>query len=424
MRHSYRRQLLQTMDWVLPALGKDDAFDARERWAWFPLAFVWLFQVFSRCPTLGERFDDARGWLRKLLPTTPLADTYQGYVKAMRKRGDALVAKCRAAFQTRLWDWLGDDDLVAGWRPIAVDGTRFDCPRSRQCQRAFGSAAREKSAPQLVLTSLWHLSVHCWCDGRIASATVGERTLLRQMLNDLPPRTLLVGDAGLIGYDLCLDLMMRGVSFLFRVGANVSLLTDLGGYHVTGNTVYLWPHSCHSQPPMMLRLIMVGTGKRKVYLVTDVLSPCSLSKRQAAFFYRCRWGVETAYRSMKQTLDRHTLRSRSSDLALWELFGAWMGAWALSLISLKARGRRAWKRVWSVAQSARIIRAALNRSHHRGPSLIQRLQAQIITPSKRRKKTRQVWPRKKHEPPCGAPNITRATNALIREAQRFMHPTQ
>jgi hypothetical protein len=421
MAPSYRTQLTAAIAEVLP-IGDFRAVDRTcgDRWGWYPLAMVWLLPVLCQAATLKERFAQGRTWLRQLAPTLPLAGSYQGFVKALRRRGETLSFWLRTAVQERLRDRLGDDDLVEGWRPLAVDGTRFDCPRSRSCQKAYPLASRKKSPPQLALTSLWHLGVHCWYDGRVGPARTSERALLRDMLDDLPERALLVGDAGFVGYDLCAELTRRGVAFLLRVGRNIRLLTRLGLAREGPGTVYLWPQRDRGRPPLRLRLVVVGSGKRRVYLLTGVLDRRQLSQKQAAEFYRRRWGVETAYRAVKQTLERRKLLSRAADLAQWELVGIFLAAWALSLVSLFARGARALRRPWSPARTIHALRQALHRAGRRGPSL-RRLLAEALADLSPpgRKKTRQDWPRQKTDPPCGAPDIRQAPRTLVLKAQRF-----
>jgi len=348
-----------------------------------------------------------------------LANTYQGFVKALRRRGDLISFLLHMAFQDLMRQRLGDNDLIGGWRPLAVDGSRFDCPRSRSCQRRFRRAGRDKSPPQLHLTSLWHLGVNCWWDARIAPAATSERVLLRQMLPHLPPRTLLVGDAGFCGYELAAELQRLGISFLLRVGANVELLTGLGTVkRENSDTVYLWPRDHHQQPPLVLRLIAVGPAKRRVYLLTNVLSRTALSRKPAADFYRRRWGIETAYRAVKQTLARRKLLSRSGELAERELASIVWASWMMALMSLVARGRRAWRRAWSPANVLRILRESLDRMGRSGHSLMRKLSLALLPPKRwRRRKTRQEWPHKKNDPPCGVPKITPASAALIEKAQ-------
>ena len=170
----------------------------------------------------------------------------------------------------------------------------------------------------------------------------------------------------------------------------------------------------------MLRLIAVGSAKRRIYLVTNVQDPTALSRKQAGDFYRRRWGVETAYRAVKQTLARRKLLSRSGDLAERELAGIVLASWMLALLSLVTRGRGAWRQAWSPAETVRILREGLQWPDRRGRSLQRRLARALLPEDRsRRRKTRQNWPHKKHDPPCGVPKVTPASAALIEKAQHF-----
>ena len=385
-------------------------------WTSVAVAVVWLFQTFSRGASLQERFENARRWAGTLIARTKRRTTYQGFVKALRR--SPLVAEwIAAAFRERLREWSGPGFRVGGWVPLAMDGTRFECPRSRSCQRAFRLASRPKSAPQLALVSLWHLGLHAWFDFRVAPARIGERTLARDLPNGLPRRTLLVGDAGFVGYDFCTELASRGVSFLLRVGANVTLLSDLGEWaFAERGAVHLWPGDKRRRRPLALRLLVVGRGKRKVYLVTNVLDPFALSKKQAATFYRQRWGIESSYRAMKQTLDRRTLRSRAADLTTLELVGVVLSHWALALLALKARGAKRATCGWSTAKAAALVRDALNDAMPRTA-----WRHVLLSPPKRRglKKRRQEWAKAKHDPPCGAPTVRPANPSELAALKRL-----
>ena len=389
-------------------------------WTSVALAVVWVLQVVSRGASLDARFEDALGWVRSLVPHGKRRTTYQGFVKALR-RTPLLPEWIAAAFRERLREGAGPSFRVAGWVPLAIDGTRFETPRSPSCQRAFRLASRPKSAPQLVLVSLWHLGVQAWFDFRVAAVRVGERTLARDLLDGLPARTLLVGDAGFIGYDFCAELERRGVGFLLRVGANVTLLSELGAWSRAGRgVVHLWPGGKRTRPPLALRLLVVGRGKKKVYLATNVLDPLALSKKQAATFYRQRWVIETGYRAMKQTLLRRTLKSRAADLATLELVGVVLGHWALALLALKARGAKRASCGWSTAKAAAALRTALTEGTTRSDwnAAWRRV---LLPPVKRRglKKRRQDWPKVKHDPPCGAPTVRPANPSELAALQRL-----
>ena len=73
--------------------------------------------------------------------------------------------------------------------------------------------------------------------------------------------------------------MAVGHDFLIRVGANVTLLKELGYFRECAGRVYLWPDkpARRGQPPLALRLVVAHGGKHPVYLVTSVLATTALS---------------------------------------------------------------------------------------------------------------------------------------------------
>ena len=428
MGHSYRSDPRGLAQGVAELLGADWA-DRQPRvreWPMLRLAGVWRFGVLGEQAALARRFQAACAGVARLAPgagnqrRTP---SYQGFVKALRRHREALTTGLPAALRERLPRLAGPAWQAGPWVPLAVDGTRIDAPRSRSCQEAFGEGSRKGSAPQLELTAIWHLGVHAWHDYCIGAGHASERTLLRQMLDRLPERAMLLADAGFIGYDLCRDLHQRGVKFLWRVGANVRLLSELGTHAPAGkNLVWRWPQDRRDQPPLLLRLIRVGRGRKQQWLVTNVLDPCELPKRMAAGLYRQRWGIECAYRSLKQTFSRAKLRSQAADLAQLELAGSVLGHWLLARLSLRARGPTLGPRDWSPARSAEALRAILTgQAPSRGwRSALRAVLPDPPKPGPPRKRTRQKWVRKNQHQEPGAPRLRPATPAELQAAAGLM----
>jgi hypothetical protein len=237
------------------------------------------------------------------------------------------------------------------------------------------------------------------------------------MLGLLPENTLLVADAGFTGYDLLSELRRRGVHFLVRVGRSVRLLTDLGHYRCEGkSTVYLWPNDRQDQEPLMLRLVRVGS----VYLITDITDPTRLSKRTAAELYRRRWGLEVAFRSLKQTLEHRAVRSGTARHARRELDWAMVGLWVLALLGVRAiRAAGAGPRRLSLAAALAAVRhAAHGRMTDR--SLRRRLRSAVLDSYQRRGSKRAYrYPRKKAPPKPGEPQIIPATPAQVALARQL-----
>jgi len=92
-------------------------------------------------------------------------------------------------------------------------------------------------------------------------------------------------------------------------------------------------------PPLRLRLVKVKVGKTTMWMLTSVLDARKLSKKQLVRIYKMRWGIEVAFRGLKQTIDKHTLRCRNSDRLLVELDWSIRAMAAAELIALREQIR-------------------------------------------------------------------------------------
>lgn len=375
--------------------------------------------------TLRDRFQTARSALDDVLPRRRrVGRTYQGFIKALMARGDVLVPSVKKHLRTAMQEVVGRHWKRFGWVIFAVDGTKIDCVRSADNERTFGIAGKAKTRPQQLLTTLWHMGSGlpwAWVTGR---ADASERDQLRQMIDLLPSGALLVADAGFTGFDLLWQLQQAGLFFLVRVGANAHLLRELGcAVDQRDDTVYLWPGTRRDRPPLILRLIRVQPeGRRQpVFLITNVLDDDRLSEETAAVIYKMRWGVEIFYRSLKQTLQRHKMRSAAPTQAHLELQWTLIGLLLMGLLSVSgivARGQDPLS--WSVAGALRAVQQALARPVGSLRTLMRQLASATKDTYRRRsaKKARD-WPHKKNDRPPGEPKQRSATAQEVRLAQRL-----
>ena len=421
----YRPVVLEAMkEFVGPKVFESWPLVSRCWGAW-TLALAAVLMAWERSSTLADRFASVRHWLRQWWPKKRLGRTYQGFIKALLRWSPWLLERVtealRGAMRTMADAYWRREGLVA----FAVDGSRVECPRTAANERELGCAGRKKSGPQVFLTTLYHMGTGLPWALRWGPGTDSERNHLREMMVLLPTGSVVVADAGFIGYELLSALLEAGQHVLFRVGRNVRLLRELGwAVERHGDTVYLWPQAMQrqEQPPRVLRLIVVGTGRRKVYLVTD-LPEEALSQQQAEVLYGLRWGVEVFYRSLKQTLERRRMLSHAPRQAQWEVAWSVVGLWLLGLMSVRgiiARGHDPLS--LSVALALREVRQALRqdrRSATRG-WLLKRL-GQALKDGYRRRAAKKArhWPHKKKERPPGRPQIVIAGPQQVQLAQRL-----
>jgi hypothetical protein len=398
-------------------------------WNGWRLALTAVLMAWGRAQSLTDRFAEARLSLRQWWPKQRLGGTYQGYIKALLRCSPGLLTVVTGALRTALRAVAGGFWRREGWVAFAVDGSRLECPRTAANEAVLFRAGRKKTGPQVFVTTLYHLGTGLPWDFRCGPGTDSERTHLREMLPGLPEASLVVADAGFIGYELLVALRQARQRVLFRVGHNVTLLRELGGVvEPQGRRVHLWPQAAQRDgcPPLELRLIVVGSSRHKVYLVTD-LADEALSQEQAEVFYRLRWGVEVFYRGLKQTLDHRRMLSRAPRQALSEVAWSMVGLWLLGMMGVRGVVARGGDPLGlSVALALRRVRQALRQDQRSADDrwLAKRLGLALKDRYRRRasKKARD-WPHKKRDRPPGAPNILIATEEQVMLAQKVRAAT-
>jgi hypothetical protein len=402
-------------------------------WAWsaWILAMGAILMAWDSVPSLTARFASVRATLRGMFPKSSLGKSYQGFIKALMKHSPALVEALVADLRCRLKEIAPMHWLRQGWCAFAVDGSRVECPRTAANQEALRCAGKKKTGPQLFLTTILHMGTGLPWAFRIGPGTDSERNHLRDLLGLLPPGSLLVADAGFVGYELMAAILNGGSQFLIRVGSNATLLRKMGFAQVEADsTVYLWPEKHRRQDllPLVLRLVELHDGRKTVYLLTSVLDSAALSDSQASVLYRMRWGIEVFYRSLKQTLARRKMHSGAPHQSQCELSWTLIGLWVLGIMSVRqivAAGRDPLS--LSVATALRDVRLAARHGPRslQARILLRRLRAAVKDSYGRRtsKKARD-WAHKKKDKPPGLPRIEIATPEQLLQAKALYVKTQ
>jgi hypothetical protein len=386
-----------------------------------------MLMAWSEQSQLSERFRAVGTLLKQACRHWSVGSSYDGWVTAQKREAPRLVPwivkRLRKQMQT-----LKDHQRCGGWNAFAVDGSQLACPRTLANQQAMGNLGKPGGIPQMSLTGMLHLGTGLPWDFRVGPGSDSERSHLREMLDDLPGDSLLVADAGFVGYDLCCDLLRRKQHFLLRVGGNIHLFESLGyDYEIDGRTVYLWPayKQNKDEPPLRLRLIeLCDDQKQPVYLVTDVDDPNELSDEAGGEIYQGRWPIEVHYRTMKQTLEHHTMHSRTPDTCYLEATWAFLGVWLLQLMAAcKVVASGADPRCISPAQARNTVRRVMRsqppgkRPHHTLSSVL--AGCRVDSYSRQRPKSSRDYPRKKQHKPPGPPIIKPPNATQLRKAKQL-----
>jgi len=213
------------------------------RWQTQPLLFVLLTMTWCAGDSLPERFETARAFYvalhqRRRRP----GRTFAGFAKALGKLPVRVLRAVAAALRGRLAQVFARRFWVDGFIPLGCDGSRLACPRSRELERRLGLGQRKKrrprpkkvaparppvpqgqdpagtraakpraaSAPQVWVTAVMHLGLGVLWSWRLGTGNADEREHLRHLVNTLPRGTLLVADAGYVGYELLNRLQAAG----------------------------------------------------------------------------------------------------------------------------------------------------------------------------------------------------------------------
>ena len=331
--------LRDALKWAMPAnifaacrVGVNVSWKARI------LTFAAVLWVWSDERTLGKRFVTARKLVIKMFRWQEEPGTsYQGFIKALHKWKVELFAVILPQLRNRMRESAGDCWTVAGWVVFGVDGSRVETPRTKANESRFHPTKKRKkqqrarkgkaprltkkasreakkatkrkqvarkqasknskkqlAGPQIWLTLFWHVGLGLPWDWKTGPVDSSERAHMLEMLGILPKNSMIVADAGFVGYDNWRAIDRADHAFVIRVGANVKLLKKLGYARERAGLVYLWPDKARQKdrPPLVLRLITVHNGKHPMYLVTNVLSQKKLSDRAATEIYKARWGIE------------------------------------------------------------------------------------------------------------------------------------
>lgn len=415
------------------------------------------------------------------------APSYQAFIKMLQRWTAPLVLQITLIFRQRMQTELAESFTSHGrWIVFAVDGTRLAlartqsnqakyCPKPkpktktpkkgktqtqtspigvaskgksksksseatrsksqekkkarrkrRQTKAKMKAAVKKAENPQLWMTAMYHLGTGVIWDYRIGPGNSSEREHLREMIDRLPPGALLVADAGFVGYDLWKTVQESGRHLVVRVGSNVKLLKGLGGRKVKDGMVYLWPDEQMraGEPPLKLRLVVVNTGKKAMYLVTTVLDEKELSDQEVAKIYNDRWRVEVYFRSFKQTFGKTKLASRTSKNVEVEANWAVVGFWAIMLdAAIELSHDEIKPRQISVAKVLKAYRYAMQ-NYARVPkrykkSLEGMLAVALIDSYKRKNKASRDYPRQNPKKPVGIPKIVSANRQQIQAAKQF-----
>ncbi len=341
----------ELLDWLVPMnqLFTKDRFHGNVRWRPEHLAQQALIWAWQKSEHVTDAFAIALEHCEDL-KIDKASKTYSVFMDALDRYQDTFRHRLGQQFQALAKEVAGRFWQDDGWVLMGFDGSRVTTPRTVSNEREFcapgygqGKTAKYRKkkskgmrrrknernkphpqAPQVWTTMIWHMGLRLPWTWRLGPSSSSERGHVMEILKqeNFPKSTLFCGDAGFVGYDFWQAILTAKANFLVRVGANVRLLSEKADIkRMGGGIVLCWPKGKMNSgaAPLRLRLIKVKIGKTTMWMLTSLLDPRALPKKQIIRYYKMRWGVEIEYRGLKQTIDKRNLRCRNSDRVYVEL---------------------------------------------------------------------------------------------------------
>ncbi len=403
------------------------------RWSLHRLTFVLLALTWCTGDSIPECFETARAWYVACYQCRKRPGiTCPGFLKALIGVPAPVLRALAAGVRRRIFTLFGDRLLYRGFHPFGCDGSRMECPRTAELEQRMGKAGKEDSAPTLWLTAIVHLRYGLLWAWRLGKGTASEQMHLIHLLATLPARSLLVTDAGYIGYELLVAMTTAKVRYLIRMSSRATLFTEdrqpLGKWRQ--GLVWYWPQWAQEKnlPPLRARLLRLTGKKADVWLLTDVLNSKELSHATASMFYRWRHGGtrvcfaptngRSAVSSFGRTVAQVHREAEGSLLAVQILLAH--ATWELRHHGEPEEIHVSARRVLVLIREDIIMTIGKHLGPKQRQTYAQRLQRAIERGRVRRSpKACRVWPRRKPHKPPKPPKIRRMSKALKDKADKM-----
>ena len=246
--------------------------------------------------------------------------TAQAFSKARNKLKPEVFESLNQALQQQI-DSLGLRQAWRGLRVLAVDGSTVNLPLEPAMTRFFGSHCE---LPVARLSMLYDVADGQTLHSLIVPSEVGERDCAHLHLDHVPADSLTLFDRGYPGHWLFALFEQQQRHFLMRLpcGYNTQVKQFLQSGQAEDTLFFAASHpearlfcteaGVDPDGRVELRLIRVKleSGESEV-LVTSLLDRQAFPVDVFADLYHRRWGIETDYRRLKQTLCLDNFSGRS-----------------------------------------------------------------------------------------------------------------
>jgi hypothetical protein len=319
-------------EWVEQAVQNTESTSIRHRR--LPAEqVVWLMVALAlyRHKSIGEVLDD----LGLAVPDTQTPFVSKSAAAQARQRLGSEPLKWLFDHSARHWG--GQDRrayLFKGLQLFAMDGTTLRTHDTADNRDYFGAQVYASdtvaSYPQIRGVTLTALPTHLVYSAAFGPYSTNEMLYAKQLVGDIPDESLTVFDRGFLSAEILCALTGAGTERHFIIPAKSNTKWEVLEDNANDTLVRMRvsPQARAKRPELpefweARAITVVDAQDRKRILLTSLRDRRRYKPADIAACYERRWGIETSYRELKQTMlgTALTLRSKTVEGVYQEIWG-------------------------------------------------------------------------------------------------------
>jgi hypothetical protein len=241
-------------------------------------------------------------------------------------------------FETSAEAWKNQDAERRKWHGLellSIDGTTLRLADSRLNREHFGGGTYKKGAianyPQARGVTLCMLDTQLVIAAKFDAYKTHEITMAKDILARIPDNSLTLLDRGFLSSELLGRIVGGGRERHYMIPAKSNTKWTLISGTINDGIVEMKTSDALRKrdpglpPHWRARAVKVdGPDGKKRYVITSLLDKKRFPAKEVAKCYARRWGIETSYRELKDTMlgTALTLRSQSVEGVQQEIWGS------------------------------------------------------------------------------------------------------
>jgi Transposase DDE domain len=240
-----------------------------------------------------------------------------------------------------------DNEIPSHWlfgnKPIKLmDGSTVSMPDTAENQNEYPQPDTQKKGVGFPISRI--VTVVSFSSGMILDLAMGpysgkgtgEHALLRQLLGNFEPGDIAIGDAYYPSFFLIAYFMEKSVDFVFPINASRDYDFRRGRRLGKRDHIVEWEkprkpawmdEETYNRFPEKISMReleiekkMKGYRTEQMIIVTSFLNKKIINRDTLAQLYACRWFVELALRSIKQTIHMDILKGKTPSMVRKEIW--------------------------------------------------------------------------------------------------------